>query len=1075
MPKAQAFKDELGINTSPRVYRKGYLFKEIGKDSNDFPSSYHDEKTMFEASYDNDVFGIFENLHWSEWDYSYGTEHEQMTCLPDDSQFFNEAWTKSTPSGSAGTPSLILAGSASTIRGNLKLTCTSSQTIAYAKSDIIDNINASTGCFTVEWALKKGNSESSNDNNFTIQIKIGQFHVQVIHGFHTTRLHEVGASARTAITNTNNTTISTISDGHYNKFRLVFDIQRSSKKCVLLINDQERDSMSKTQTNGATTDNEIKFGYLSTPTSTSSTIIKFIRYHNTAMYPIDVPVVSTFPIGNDINSTTTQGTETRYSIDLALAASGKFNTVLTSTDVACFLFQTSSTTSTISRSGDFSSNSIGNAVEWSGFIDSSSGNNGKLTYTLEDGTRSCNVEMFSINHTTSPGKIKFNGVEISGVSTNSFHKFRIVMKGTGNSSAINNWLYIDDILVASQSNTTSTANNKISIVCFGSGSITNNYVMFYIKLYNRPQFPTRINSRCVVSFLNGVTEATHFFKSRVVLNDLDDLLATPKLPSLQVFQKDLSWGDCGFDAMTNLEYRGSNTIFTVDAASPSYTSLTVSTGLSKRDNVTKFATDYFQVRMTFTLLTHELTFMRFHRQLDVSDYVTSWGSSVFERDFISRKINAGALSVKLMNPDDDFDTLRQRPDVWINAKWETWIGATTDSGDFEYPDFIGTVQDIIFDSNDRTITLQINNIIKDIGEININNTFIYPPFTKLNTFAGNVCNNVSTRQDSADSTVFYIDSKYDATISAIYVNGIAQTTGFVKSRNAPCYVDFTTAPNGIVTVDLIPLSPFVGTNAATLLRIITEKEAKLLPNVDIDMNALDTFETDVDGITVNNIKLSQTKFFDFLETLMINVSGDIKISTETQDSIVLEMITSVDSSPESITDRNLSNSLHQCESITINNPIENVINAVDITFDTESLKRNYTYYNTRLISDYDATSPISTRKIIDVFGIKSPTKRLVENTDDFFKITTHYEYITTIANLETVVDNNISVFGYRPALYELRNVHPCIFIYSLNDSLLIMRNSTVTPDDSIEITRIEKDYDNLTGTIQGFSNKFIQL
>lgn len=1074
MPKSQEFKDELGVKFSPRVYRKGYLFKYTGEDVNGNVSSFHDEKSFFKGFYDHDVFGIFSDLHYSKWDHSYGTTHSMMNVLPDDSSFFEQAWTKSTPSGSDGTASFTL-NNVTADRGNLQLTCTTSQTIAYHKTDIINDISTSTGNFTLEWAFKKGNSESSNNNTFTFQVKFGQFHIQVQNKLDISTFKEVG-TAGTDITNTNNSSISTLDNGHYNVYRLVFDMQRATKKCVLFINGQERASATKTQTNGSTTDNEVKFGYFATPSSTSRSLIKYVRYHNAAMLPIDVYAVNTTCIASP-NSSTGQGTETRFTQSGSFS---NFSLALASgldTDSGEWSANNQSGATSFIRNSDFTTNALGNAFEVETYYNSTSSSVGRTEYKLEDGTRSCKLELFSNGNSTVNAGIRFNGVTVSGIASTTPHKYRIVMRGTGASSAINCWLYVDGVLVESQSNTTSSANNRFSVIydtTSGFGNSTS--VLRGIKLFNRPAHATRLINTTVVAYLNGIDESTtRYYNSNVTLNDLNDLLASPQLSSLQVLQKDLVWGDSGFDAVSALEQRSSNTVFTSSDGSPAWTSIVAPTGISKRDSFTKYSTIYFQTRIPFATLTNELTLMRFHRQLDVSDYVTSWGQSTFERDFISRKINAGDLRITLMNPDDDFDSLRQRPDLWIDALWETWIGAHTDFGDYEYPDFIGKVENILFESNKPEITLEITNLIKTLKDIDINTTYQYPPFSKLTTFAGSVCHNVPVRTDTVDNTVFFLDSKYDVTIDNVYVNGVVQSSGYTVSANAPGKVDFTTAPSGTVTVDLIPQYPFNSSNAGTLIKNIMQREAGLFLNKDIEILSTDQFEEDVDTIGIKNVTLSQIKLFDFIEKITTQSSGTLFISPETQDAIGFELISTVKLDSETISDRNLDPSFHSCTSLTISNPIENVINSIDFTFDTVSPKSSFTYVNRRLVSDYDSLSPIATKKIIDVFGVKSPSRRITNNPNTFFNIITDYEYLDSATDLNVVVDRNFSPFGYRPPVYDLNEVHTNIFIYSFRDVLFLMRNSATIADDTIEITRIQKDYDSLSGTIQGFSNKFIQF
>lgn len=1068
MPKSTDYKVELGTSLSPRIYRKGYLFRETGPDSSNNISRFSDEKSFYRASYDNDIFGIFSDLHYSEWDHSYGTTFEMNTVLPDDSSFFDEAWTKSTPAGSAGTASLSLNSATSTVRGNLHLTCTSAQTIAYAKTDIIDSTSTSGGRFTLEWALKKGNTESSNNNKFTIQVKFGQFHVKVEHGLNTQTFTEVGGTP-VSITHTTNSTYAGISDGHYSKYRLIFDMQRSTKKCVFLINDKEEGSISKTQTNGNTTDNEVKFGYLATPTSTSITIMKYIRYHNVAMYPLEVPVVSLWPVAGMAVSGS-QGSN-------VFTQSGSFSVHSigqpTGNDRGTpgWGSVTNGSTPTLSRTSDFSTNAIGNAFEVRMRIVNSQ-TASKVTYLFEDGTRSVSLEVFGPGNTTLNDGIKFNGTTVSGFAASTFHTYRVVMRGTGTGNAK---LYIDGNLAKTETASTVSANNKFTITYANSGGVAS-YSEQYVLLFNRPQHPTRWRNKCVMAYLNGTSESgTRYVASQVILNDLDDLIGTPKLASLRVFQKDLAWGDCGTQVMGNMEQRGSNSSFLTTDASPSWTAITPSDNQQKHDSYTKYMFDYFQVRCPFTTLMDELTFFVFHRQLDVTDYVTQWGTSTFERDFLSRKINVGDLRVTLMNPDDDFDTLRTRPDVWINAMWETWIGATTASGDEEYPDFIGTVDNIRFESNTPYAVLEVSNVIKKFKEITVNPTGPYPPFNTLRTFSGSDCNKVPVRTDTADTTVFILDSKYEADITDVYVNGVRQTSGYTTTRQVPVTIDFTTAPSGTVTADVTPIVPFMNANPATCLRTILQKDAGLHYGIDIDNVTLTDYETDIEGIAFKNIDISNQKLFDILETIAINGSCSLYVSSETQDALAFEIASKIRISSFTISDRNLSNAFDHCETISISNPIENCLNKIDFTFDQEAFKKNFTYINTRLVSDYDSTSPNAASSIISIFGIRSPSRRMTTNPSNFFNISLHYQHLDSVTDLEPVVDRNFAPYGFRPPLYDLNNVATNIFLYSFTDTLFIMRDSTTVADDTIEITRIEKDYDNLRGSITGFSNKFIQF
>ena len=1072
MPKAQAFVDELSLSSSPRIYRKGYLFREVKEDTNGKISGFDDVKTLNKAIFDHDKFAIYSDIHFTDWDHSYGSTHNQQTTLPNADDYFDEAWLRTIPSGGVATTTLMNGGVSSSDNGTFLISCTNSQTVSFHKTNIIKDITTTTGSFTLEWAIKKGGSESGNANAFTVRIKLGQFQVEAIYNLTTVTFKEVGV-AGTDITAGVATSDET---GQYTIIRIIIDMQRASAKATCLIGDAIVHTINHTTNNGATSDNEVRFGYLSSPTTTSQTFINYIRYHNASFFPLDVPNKHIYPSQATISTPYggfTSGTPTS---NTAIAGS--------SNDERLFTVQVGNTPNAVLRDSSLTlSNTRGTSYEMKASIGGASSTIGKLDFTMEDGTISNTLSLYSIGNTTLNDGIKFNGTTVAGYNASVFHTYRIVCKGTGAASAINSYLYIDGELATSQSNTTSTANSRFDVTFANTnGAGTATYNVSFIKLFNKPAFNTRIVNRAYLAFLtNAVTEGTTLYVgSDVVLNDLDDILAAPVLESAEVFQKDLSWGDTGFDELPELEYRGDNSTFTntLTSSTPAWTSVTVPDGSYKRDAFTKHRFAYFQIRMAFDTYTQELTFMKFHRQLDVSDYVTSWGQSNFERDFISRKINGGDLRIRLMNPDDDFESLRRRPDLWIDAKWETWIGATTDMGDYEYPDFIGSVDNIIFESNTPFIICEISNLVKTLKEISLNAGFKYPPFSRIKTFAGEVCYGISTRKDTTNDDLYWVDSKYDLNDIDdfnVYIDGILESPSlYAFNGKAPAKIDFITAPSGTVTIDFKPMFPFNSSNSSLIIQRIIQKDGGLLLNETIDKDSFDTFETDINSISLNNIEIEQTKLFDFLENISIQSSASLYINPETQTSIAISLVSKAQTDYQIISDRNISEDFHHCEYIHSSNPIENCLNTVDFTFNTSSIESNFTYVNRRTIEEYDSGSPIGTSTLLDVFGIKSPSSRITNNPTTFFNILTSYDFITSSTDLNIVIDRNFALFGYRPPIYDLYGLATNIFTYSFRDVLVIMRDSTTIPDDSIQITRIQKDYDNLSGTIQGLSNRFYQ-
>lgn len=1072
MPKLQAFVDELGIEDNPRIYRKGYLFKETKEDTNGNVSSFDDVKTLNKILKTNSGIRIFSDLHFTKWDHSYGSTHNQNTALPNDTEFFDETWVKTTPAGSSGTSDLMNSGSTGAENGTLMIECTSAQTVSYHKTGIISDISTSTGCLTVDFSLKKGGSESSNANPFTVQVKMGQFHVQVVLNLTTVTLKEVG----TAGTNVSCITGTSNESGQYAKMRLIIN-RAIGDLATLLIGDSVVAEINKSINNGSTTDNEIRFGYLAVPTSTSRTFINYIRYHNSPFYPIYLPSLHAFPYRAGIN-------------DFMTIQSGTFSTntnvITNASDEHTFSNEVTGATDVLCRSTITpTTNALGNAYEIRGYIGGASSSKGSIVVTLEDGTISNTLTLYGIGHSTLNDGIKFNGTTVTGVKASEIHTYRIVCRGNGSGATINSYLYVDGELKASQSNTTSTANTRFDLTFANTNAAgTSTYRVQEVKLFLLPAFYTRFANQAYLAIMPSILSneaTTYYVGSDVVLNDLNDIVAAPKLTSLSVFQKDLSWGDTGFESVSNMQYRGSATSFSnlLVSAEPAWTSVTVPDGSIKRDPITKHSFKYFQVRIPISKLTQEITFFRFHRQLDVTDYVTSWGQSTFERDFISRKLNAGDLRVQLMNPDDDFDLLRQRPDLWINAMWETWIGATTSSGDLEYPDFIGTVDDIVFESNVPYIVCSISNNIKALRELKLNNGFQYPPFSKLKTFAGGTCFGVSTRKDTTNDDIYWLDSKYDlneANGFTVYVDEVAQSAGsYAFSGKAPGKIDFSSPPSGTVTIDFKPLFPFNTDNASLIIQRVIQKDAGLLLNHDIDSTSFNTFETDIDSISLNNVEISETKLLDFLENVAIQSAASPYISPENQTALGISTVSKIIIDYEIISDRNLSEFFHQCEYIHTSNPVENCVNTIDFTYNSESLKSNFTYVNRRTIGEYDENSPKASSSLISIFGIKSPSSRITDNPSTFFNILTDYPYHTSIANLNTVIDRNFAPFGYRPAIYDLYGLSTNVFLYSVRDMLQIMRDSTTIPDDTILITRLVKDYDNLTGSVQGLSNRFFQF
>jgi hypothetical protein len=190
-----------------------------------------------------------------------------------------------------------------------------------------------------------------------------------------------------------------------------------------------------------------------------------------------------------------------------------------------------------------------------------------------------------------------------------------------------------------------------------------------------------------------------------------------------------------------------------------------------------------------------------------------------------------------------------------------------------------------------------------------------------------------------------------------------------------------------------------------------------------------------------------------------------------------------------ITCKNLSasNSFHLCGNIVSNFPKEALLNTATVTFPQLSIARNTEeqdsgdsiiigeYISTRTKGEFEGTADVTPVTNTALFGLIGPSKEILTNTTQNFNIETDYCYVCppSATTIPSSVAYNLDEFGYGGPVYELQEILTNIFLYNTGHSLYIYRTGTGTMDDSIEITRIEKDYDNLTGTVQGISNRLL--
>lgn len=1097
MSKAAAFTTELTTTFSPNIWRRGYMHRKIDGDTNGRISSFHDVKTAYKGDYDSESIFLYSDLHYTDWDHSYGTEYAQLTVTPSDTTFLSEAWTPTT----TGT------GSASIVNGVLKLKAPTSSTVYYIKQNVFDTVAVTTGdalgAFTLEFEYRKGTDESSNANPFVAVLKCGTFHVQLTCNLTTVKLEEIGGSS-TTVSNINladatwssqegesptdvdssGTALETagaVEYGGTHIFRIIIDKKRTAKKAVLLVDRVERASVNHTVAN--TTANQIEFGYETAPTSRSFSYVGYLRYHNAPFYPVETNEYAYNANGGVITASAsepdalsiTTGAFTTNALEVMAGTKNKnSNNLVNTADGA-----------TISKSTVTQAGSIGNAAEFRLIMN---GGGTGITINHYDGTY-LNQMIF-----TSSGLVSINGTSLSAGSGLSYHIYRMVQRnGTS-------YLYVDGELEATTTPTSDATASKFEIVFNGALVDIN---LDYLRLMKRPAHPTRTSNQVYIAIGNAVAESTLYYRSDVTNNNLlDDV--TAELSSAYVLQKDLCWGESGYDSDIAMYQRGSASSFAKGDASPSYTAVTASTDLSHRDAYTEYKTQYFQTKIELTKQTQELNFMRYHRQICITDLVTGWGTSTFDRDVNTRRIEAGDVRIQLMNGAGEFDLFKTNPEKWANSYWETWIGVTVSEVEYAYPDFIGEIADMVFEYGTPYVILEVTNIIKNLKEIELARQFQYPPYSKQKVFYGGACYKFPTRAspDNSDQGAlifsYLIDSKYNlGSIDKVFVqdrlvwlNGtLLDSENYSSIRvntNSPCSVVITPTTSGTppnqrptstpneVTVSFTPLYPKNRTNPGSVLKDILQVEGKLLMNYDIDSAAFNTYENEIDGIFVYNIELSQVKMFDFIEKLVVQCASSAYISSDTQTAIAVEQFGKVRLTHTSIAHANLSDAIPGCSDIRVRNPIENVLNLVDVEYDSEKQKKFYTYKNTLTVGSYNAASTIASTKVIDVFGIRTPAKRFQGGTDSQ-SVPTEYPIITDIDNMSSVTTRNFDFYGYRPSVYELMGCHLDIFIYSFRDVLYIYGTDAVTPDDTIEITRIEKDYDNLTGSVQGISNKFFQF
>lgn len=1106
MAKSTTYKNALTQEVTPDLFRKGYLFKRIDKDVNGNVSSFHDVKTMYKGLYNNNSLAIYSDLHYTEWDHSYGTENCNLIVTPESTSLGVDAWTRSPSSGGATTRIAPIGAGGSQSSGTLLIEATSAQTLTYTRTNVFDTVSSAvadtSGCGTIEFEFRKGVSEAANNNPFRVQIKCGTFQMNLIINRVDFELKEVGAATGVgqSTVNLQDTSWAATSpdgrgsyeSGQYLVFRIIINKKCAGAHAWLLVNGQSVGVIAHTINNA--TANSIQFGYNAAPTSTSQSFIGYFRYHNAPFFPNDTYKFNTVMYSLFDNSTSLQPTANRWTNSLgstpALALRGT-NTMPNKS--WCYIDCTGNALDSLytQLTGYLNTNAVGNALEFVAELRSPGSSNianAKAEFSIGDGTR-LNVVQFLGSGSGSivinpQGASPVTIVGVTPITQNAYTVpvIRMVVKGTNTYIFINGVQY-DGVTgspgTTAFTNSTASGTLVISMRFYRHASAFNFYCLHRIGMLYAATFPTRNYNNATLSKLIGSTVANEKYTSDVVVNNVNTTLLPPQLGSLLPVVKDLSYSDTNsLTKFAGLQYRGSNTAFVATDVSPSWTTMTPSTDFNERDFFTVHNFTYFQIRVNFVDGSEELEYMRFHRQIDVTDYITRWGTCSFSRDPITKALSAGNVNIQLMNPDGDFNLFRDNPEFWVDAQFEIWIGVRVSGTDYSYPDFVGIIQDMTFNETARFVELEVANIIKFYKDFTIGTQFSRYPFNQFKIYAGTGLENIPLRVDPTNPLIYYADTKYPVRITNVYVDGVLKVfnTDYRQVSIGPSYIRFITSTvGGTVTCDITPLTEYNTANANNIMKLLFQKEANLLLNHDIDVTSFNAVDTFISAVTVGNLVISNIKLLDFLESMCNQVGCTLYLKDDSQCQLAIEKTNVVHDTYELISYNNISDSYMACTQFSKKHPIENLINIVDVKFNSVENRAFYTYINRNTVGTYDASSSRKNDKIIDVYGKKYANKLVSQATGQSKDVSVEYPFLTNIVDVANTTEINYSPYGNRPPLYDIGGMDMSIFNISLQTVLEFHRDSSTEISDFILITRLDKNYDDFTGSLQGISNVFREI
>lgn len=225
-----------------------------------------------------------------------------------------------------------------------------------------------------------------------------------------------------------------------------------------------------------------------------------------------------------------------------------------------------------------------------------------------------------------------------------------------------------------------------------------------------------------------------------------------------------------------------------------------------------------------------------------------------------------------------FDEYQNSP-TYFDKGIEIWVGAEDGSNIYLFPVYVGYNDAWIFDEAQRLVNADTRNIFADLKEKKVALQTDSAPFRDQIIYYG-AQNYAPVRQDEADKTKFYLDSKYDLTaIATVYVNRVTQGAGFSTNLTAPGTIDFVAQPSGTVEVDCTGLAI---TNGVDIIEDLLTTEGGFDEDFDLKQSTFQDSVTKASGLTLSNVRVNKTNLLTIVEELLKNINGVLYPDSDTQ-------------------------------------------------------------------------------------------------------------------------------------------------------------------------------------------------